>query len=208
MCPGCRAQGIYMLPLPYPKRGSLPQTLPRDPQGQRAWSRGGSPGAGRVAENSPGRPCRERGAGRRRRLGPRDSGPPPCPRLGGAGPRPPSSAAGRSPPGRSPRVARASAPRSPPPPGRLSPGSGRSRRPRPPGQAPPRRPGNDFALPGQWGDVRFQPCGASGVRRKSCGCAEEEYRGPVGLGGGKLGRGVLGARETLAPRGRDGERGA
>lgn len=101
LCPACRAQGIHMLPVPYPKRG--------DPAGRERGAGGGAGGA----EHSPGRPWRGRRAGRRRQLGP-PLGRPPCP-LRGARPSRVSPAAGRSPPGRAPRVARASAHGSPPP---------------------------------------------------------------------------------------------
>lgn len=51
-------------------------------------------------------------------------------------------------------------------PAALSRGSGRSRRPRPPGRAPPRRPGNVFALSGRWATSASNP---AAVPRKNKG---------------------------------------
>lgn len=138
-----------MLPVPYPKRG--------DPAGRERGAGGGAGGA----EHSPGRPWRGRRAGRRRQLGP-PLGRPPCPLRGAL-----TSGEG------SPRRTRVRSRL----PAALSRGSGRSRRPRPPGQAPPRRPGNVFALSGRWATSASNPglCrgrikGSRGVGGREAGC--------------------------------------
>lgn len=137
-----------MLPVPYPKRG--------DPAGRERGAGGGAGGA----EHSPGRPWRGRRAGRRRQLG-RHSGAQPVP-CGGAAlaglARSRALTSGEGSPRRTRVRSRL--------PAALSRGSGRSRRPRPPGQAPPRRPGNVFALSGRWATSASNP---AAVPRKNKG---------------------------------------
>lgn len=212
LCPVCWAQVIYMLPsfaipgqeTPNTANGPLP-TPPRDPLRGRERGPGvGSPARGgerkRVQDALGGKKVPDR----RRQPGPRDSRAPPCPRQGtralacsralqgshlrGGLPAPhaPRLAACSLPPTGRPKSGLPETPQAPPT--RTGPAPG------PPGPAP--RPGN-LELSGELGNLLLRPWGAWVVPRGPCGCgnqakrpfAQEEYRGPVGFVGGRLGRG-------------------